>query len=717
MAETEFEVVAPSNIPQVSLAPDQLSRKFLMCHVCNEQYNEDGKHPRLLPCLHTLCFDCLNKTKVNDELQCPTCKIKHSVTNVDKVCPRDNTRRDLMDFVKVKRAPSAVSCSSCPSNVATHRCRECAEFLCVECQKAHERVSATKGHTLILLEKLKQSQDLDAFCRQLMCSDHNKDLQLYCTKDTCQKPVCMMCAIVTCKESNGHVIESAETVAKERRKDIKTQKTSMEKVGKEVEQVIGDVKSEQRKVDDLRKKVEGEIDETFDKLIQIIERGRADQKKALEDSVMTKQDNLKTQEKELKRMKGEIEESSNFTDQALAYTNAAALLQIDHTIDNRLNALTKQFFDKEPHEMATFGFHAKGLISEIQSKVVEMAKVWSVSAFPPNCKIGLEEELEENKSTTFVVNLRDFQKKTPFKDCDLDVCDVKAVVKDPKGTETEILMKMKHGSKDEMEVTIKPAISGRHVLEIKVLDRVVVRKEFECKPAVVRSASKKEPPPRKETTPKKDPPINPKPPGIQKPDLTFDKNKAHRDVSISPDGKIFKNLSSGEQTELVPNNSRLQKYKGAICSSGLQYPGRFKYAIKIGIHVKKPLDKSNLVFELGIARKSVIGKSLVVEGEKYAWSMIGAHHVDCDAICLHIAHNNHLLYHEVLTSNAAGSSMERTFGFLLDTEFGQWKVFDKKLEKEICVVEAVDCSELLYPVVAGYNPSSVEVTATIVHVD
>jgi hypothetical protein len=95
--------------------------------------------------------------------------------------------------------------------------------------------------------------------------------------------------------------------------------------------------------------------------------------------------------------------------------------------------LADRFFDKEPHEMATFGFQARGLVSEIQSKVVEMAKVWSVSAFPSNCTAGLEEELEENKPTTFIVTLKDFKKNEPFKDCEFDVCDMKAIVKDPKG--------------------------------------------------------------------------------------------------------------------------------------------------------------------------------------------------------------------------------------------------------------------------------------------
>ena len=327
MAKREFEGIP---IPQVSLAPDQLSRQFLICNVCNDNYNEDGKHARLLPCLHALCFECLNKTKVDNQLQCPipTCKLTHQLGDLDKTCPRDNTRRDLMDFVKVKQALSAVWCSVCPSNIATYRCKQCAEFLCGECQSAHKRVNATKGHVLLEIEKLKQSEDLDAFCRQLTCSEHaGNDLKLYCTKDICQKPVCMVCAIFSCKELN-HKIESADKVADVKRQYIRAQIASMAKVGKEIQHVINDVKTEQKKVMNLRKTVGDEIDETFDNLEKIITRGRADLKKTLEICVMAKQDHLKAQERELKSMKSEIEESCKFTEQALANTNAAAFLQV-----------------------------------------------------------------------------------------------------------------------------------------------------------------------------------------------------------------------------------------------------------------------------------------------------------------------------------------------------------------------------------------------------
>lgn len=83
--------------------------------------------------------------------------------------------------------------------------------------------------------------------------------------------------------------------------------------------------------------------------------------------------------------------------------------------------------------MATFGFNANGLSLKFQTKLVEMTNIWSVSVFPPNCKAELGDSLEENKSATFCVKLRDFQKRSPFKASGLNETNMDVVVKDPTG--------------------------------------------------------------------------------------------------------------------------------------------------------------------------------------------------------------------------------------------------------------------------------------------
>lgn len=306
-----------------SVAMEEFSKMFLKCHECNDEFKDETKHARLLPCLHSLCFECLNQTKVNDQLQCPTCKANHIVSDVDKDCPRDNIRRDLIDFVKVKQAPTAILCSICPLSYASYRCQQCAQFLCSECKTAHNRVSATKSHTLIELTNLRQTLDLNDFCQQVNCNDHPENqLVMYCTTDTYQKPVCVSCA------GFNNANESLDIVAATKRELITKEKVSLEDVDKQIQQVINDVISEQEKVLNLEMSEEENITKTFDTLKQIISTRHDDLKKNLKYNSSLKLDNLKAQEKQLRNRTSDIEESSKFTNQVLAHTNSQTFLQV-----------------------------------------------------------------------------------------------------------------------------------------------------------------------------------------------------------------------------------------------------------------------------------------------------------------------------------------------------------------------------------------------------
>lgn len=316
-------------IPNDSVALEHFFHMFLKCHMCNDEFDEGKKHARLLPCLHSLCFECLKKTKVNDQLQCPTCNVTHSVSNVDETCPCDNTRRGLMDLVKVKHSLKTVCCSVCPSEIATHRCTQCAEFLCDECHKAHMRVSATRNHNLFELAELKKSNNVEAFCRPLMCSKHpDTALNNYCTKSTCKKPVCVHCAIDSCREANEHKIENIDSVANAKRQLMKDQISNTEDVSKQIQSIINEIKDEQNKMLNMEKSVEDEIDKTFDNLEHILGNRRANVKKTLKSNVLSKQSHLKAQEDNLRRMMIDIEESNKFANQTLSSPIAPALLQV-----------------------------------------------------------------------------------------------------------------------------------------------------------------------------------------------------------------------------------------------------------------------------------------------------------------------------------------------------------------------------------------------------
>lgn len=679
----------------VSFSADKLREKFLQCNVCYEEYDEDEKHPRLLPCLHTYCFKCLQTMIEKNAVVCPTCRVSHRVggEDVSLAFPKDNTRRDLMDFVRVQRAPTALICNVCTDKKpAVQRCIECAEFLCEDCTEAHKRTSVTKDHSLPSINELKQKQNLDAFCHPQKCKAHdNKPLEMYCTKPECLKPICFVCALVDHKETEGHKHQYASLVSEKRKREIDELNKNLIDTGKGVEEVVKTVDDEVVNVGERGREVECEIDAAFDNYIKILERRRSELKERIGQHVKNKTVVLEKQLDELNAHKNNIEEALQFSEQALAYTNPSAFLQIDALISSRLERLIHHHYDKVPHQSATMGFVCKGLASEIQTHAVAMANVWASSMYQPKSMIKMHESHAfEKELITFQVELHDFQDKK----LNEGLVDIKAIMKDPDGIETEARIDDRNKANGYYIITTVPFQSGSHLLEVRVMGKTAACMKIDVKPSRKPKESKVD---RKIL---KD---------VKRPVLLFDREKAHKDVTVSPDGTTFLNSATSNVVETTPSK-RLQKYKGVMGNMSFKSPGVFYYEINSRYRIRRPLEKCNLVFEVGLSRQDAIDNRHHVEGQPFAWSLIGAHHNDCDAICLHIAHGNQCLYHKTLSKNEPGNTMEMTFGFLLDTTKGFWKVFDCEEGEQICVIDGIDTSEPLWPVVAGYNPYQVDVT-------
>nr|XP_053649024.1 E3 ubiquitin-protein ligase TRIM13-like [Cherax quadricarinatus] len=54
------------------------------CKVCFNNYDEDLRRPRSLPCGHTFCSQCIEDTIKNVKLICPSCRAEHSATTATR---------------------------------------------------------------------------------------------------------------------------------------------------------------------------------------------------------------------------------------------------------------------------------------------------------------------------------------------------------------------------------------------------------------------------------------------------------------------------------------------------------------------------------------------------------------------------------------------------------------------------------------------------------
>ena len=168
------------------------------CGICQEQFQD----PRSLPCLHTFCLECLQRSlDENGLLKCPVCRAKHELTK-DRVglLPVDQCVLQQLPL-RLQQQEEIVgddrgddnNCGFCGEDEAPVAwCSDCGVLICNSCLSLHKKMAYLKGHRIIfLLGKEDQSGTLVASG----CLWHSgQDIKYLCTR--CSETVCSDCLLL-----------------------------------------------------------------------------------------------------------------------------------------------------------------------------------------------------------------------------------------------------------------------------------------------------------------------------------------------------------------------------------------------------------------------------------------------------------------------------------------------------------------------------------------
>ncbi|KAL7865740.1 hypothetical protein SRHO_G00109870 [Serrasalmus rhombeus] len=180
-----------------------------VCRVCDRMFRE----PKILPCLHTFCADCIRQIEpfsalgaegkrpwAGDEgrgrsplpltVLCPECdsEVDLPSSGVDGLTT-DHLALDEV-FMETLLMEDSVLCDLCSDGDAGKRCEVCCVNLCDFCSQAHRRQKRTSSHSIYSLEELKSRGRLS---RPVLCSLHpGQELRLFC--EPCDLAVCLECA-------------------------------------------------------------------------------------------------------------------------------------------------------------------------------------------------------------------------------------------------------------------------------------------------------------------------------------------------------------------------------------------------------------------------------------------------------------------------------------------------------------------------------------------
>ena len=244
------------------------------CSVCLELFTE----PKVLPCCHTFCLECIKKTatseKTKGQVTCPQCRQSHQI-------PAGGLPEFLTDFIAnyevevagfaSRKSDKVTFCGECEQAVpVSHFCSDCQNYLCDECGvQLHKRLKTFRGHRVVPVSEV-NAATLQS-CQVHYCALHKGEiLKLYC--ETCNKLVCRDCTLV---EHRQHSYKFLEDARKQLEAEMTTLKTDVEKKLSTLKLDFREIKKIEVAATGHSQVVKADINLYFDSLVRSIEGRRS----------------------------------------------------------------------------------------------------------------------------------------------------------------------------------------------------------------------------------------------------------------------------------------------------------------------------------------------------------------------------------------------------------------------------------------------------------
>ena len=184
--------------------------KEITCAVCQEHYTE----PKVLPCLHYYCKQCILRLALrvesNKPFSCPECyeEITLPEGGVDelKTAFFVNRLKPMFSMLEKTRSKVEVKCEACTESAgkAEAFCRQCARFVCNECIRLHQRMKPLDTHEITSLDDLKHGRAKPIVVSEpptRKCLVHEEPLIIYCFD--CDSLICHLCAVKDHRDHNS----------------------------------------------------------------------------------------------------------------------------------------------------------------------------------------------------------------------------------------------------------------------------------------------------------------------------------------------------------------------------------------------------------------------------------------------------------------------------------------------------------------------------------
>ena len=354
---------------------ESLRGEHVICQLCSKPFTD----PRILPCLHSFCLQCLHhvieKVGTQQSIQCPICLRSLPIpVGGASILPQNlhlGFDAEVFGYMSKFFSDSEVSCTFCVNGCtdsAVVFCCTCHQFMCSFGKLSHQRVPQLSHHTVIELDKASASQLLTTMKPAERCCSQpkhrNSELNLYC--NTCDSFICQDCTMVLHKEHN---ITELFAAAEGHRSEIKAALQSALEV---VPTLVGAIRANEStmQVEDASIKAIGlAIPLTFRQLIEALEERMKVLLLELKSISLTRRTFLGNRKEQLEKMQKEIVYCTEVASQVLQTHADHEVVALGKLILTELNATMKKVesasLTPDQHSHLTLSLQIEPLVKEI----------------------------------------------------------------------------------------------------------------------------------------------------------------------------------------------------------------------------------------------------------------------------------------------------------------------------------------------------------------
>ena len=456
----------------MAVAPDPVEKGLkeleeeITCPVCQEHFRD----PKILPCLHYYCKECVRQLALragtNRPFACPECRRGTVLPQNDPdQLPTAffvNRMKELRTKMEKAQGKVEAMCEVCSRAKVEAFCRQCAEFICSDCVRSHRRMKMFASHKVVTLQELKEGGAKAIPLKEAppsMCKDHDEQLKIYCFD--CNHLICRDCIIY---DHAGHKSEFVKKSAPRYKKTLQESLVPLAKIQTNLSAATREVEEVEREVSEQHKAVAGTIEQSFKQLHEILHKREKQLLDRASELKQQKLDNLGAQKKGFALATSEIQGLVEFVERSVENATDEEFMSLQQHIQEQIQeqCAKHERINLTPAEVANVGVRvacAEGIsdLCQKNAEVIVLADPTKCTAEGPGTKVA-----EVGKSAQFTVRTV-YQNGQLCREQQVVEAELKSVVND-----SVIHTKVTSKGRGVYEVTYTPEVRGRHTLIVKV---------------------------------------------------------------------------------------------------------------------------------------------------------------------------------------------------------------------------------------------------------